>query len=505
MISRLFAATAWAVASVLPVVSGNPTDLYNIFPRQNYDLSTLRPKLSANAQIYLPGTPEFTNLTVRWSNLETPNPNIVIVPATERDVSEIVKFAWTKDIPILGYNGHHGAITTLGRMDSGIEIYLPLLNSISIAKDGKTVTVGGGTNSKKLVDALWAAGKQTVTGTCECVSYLGPALGGGHGWLQGYHGLISDQWVSMNVVLADGTLKTITPQSDLWWAMGGAGHNFGIVTSVTAKIYPLVRPNWAIETIVFSGDKVEAVYAAANKYILQGGNQSADIINWSYWLNDASLDPEKPVIVMYILQEGVNTVDPKYTKPFHDIGPLAVSPKSGTYRDLAAWTGIALDSPPCQDFGFNNPRFPIYTKSYNVTAQKKAYELYKTAVSGASNPYYNSIFMFEDYGTKGVRSIDTKATAFGFRQDLILSAPLIIYAGEGPERDAAVKQLGNQLREILREGTGSPELHAYVNYAYGNEGPKSWYGYETWRQDRLRALKQKYDPKGKFSFYGQIV
>ncbi|KAJ4363215.1 hypothetical protein N0V83_010335 [Neocucurbitaria cava] len=212
-----------------------------------------------------------------------------------------------------------------------------------------------------------------------------------------------------------------------------------------------------------------------------------------------------PVIIMYIIQEGVDAVDSKYTQAFHDLGPLVVSPQSGTYKDLAAWTDIALDSPPCQDFGFNNPRFPIYIKSYNVTAQKIAYDLYASAVSGANNTYTNSIFMFEDYATGGVRALDTSATAFGFRQDLILAAPLIIYEPTDKARDTAVGQLGNKLREIIREGTGSTEVHSYVNYAYGNEGPKGWYGYETWRQDRLKALKKKYDAKGKFSFYGPIA
>lgn len=97
----------------------------------------------------------------------------------------------------------------------------------------------------------------------------------------------------MNIVLANGDMKTIDNKSDLWWGMQGAGHNFGIVTSVTTKIYDIQYTNWAIETIVFSGDKVEDVYEAANKYIVQGGNQSADIHNWSYWLNNASLDADK--------------------------------------------------------------------------------------------------------------------------------------------------------------------------------------------------------------------
>jgi hypothetical protein len=187
---------------------------------------------------------------------------------------------------------------------------------------------------------------------------------------------------------------------------------------------------------------------------------------------------------MYILQEGVKAVESRYTKAFHDLNPLVINPQSGTYRDLAKWTGIALDSPPCQDFGFNNPR---------------------KAISGADNPYTNSILMFEDYASAGVRARPVDATAYGFRQDLILAAPLIIYAPTDAARDAEVKKIGNDVREILRQGTGSSELHTYVNYAYGTEGPKSWYGYESSRQNKLKALKQKYDPKGKFSFYAPIA
>lgn len=130
-----------------------------------------------------------------------------------------------------------------------------------------------------------------MTGTCECVSLLGPALGGGHGWLQGHHGLIADQFVSMNVVLADGSLQTIDATSDLFWAMKGAGANFGIVTSLTSKIYNIQYSNWAIDTLIFSGEKVEVVYQAANDYLLKNGTQPADVINWSYWLNIPAIDP----------------------------------------------------------------------------------------------------------------------------------------------------------------------------------------------------------------------
>lgn len=62
---------------------------------------------------------------------------------------------------MLAFNGAHAAITTLARMQGGIEIYMGQLSSVTIAEDQKTVTVGGGTLTKAVTDALWNAGKQT--------------------------------------------------------------------------------------------------------------------------------------------------------------------------------------------------------------------------------------------------------------------------------------------------------------------------------------------------------
>ena len=101
-----------------------------------------------------------------------------------------------------------------------------------------------------------------------------------------------DQWVSLNIVLADGTLQTIDGQSELMWALKGAGHNFGIVTSVTTKIYNIEHRDWAIETFVFSGDKVEKVYEVANDKLTKNGAQAVDVIHWSYWLNNPEADPQ---------------------------------------------------------------------------------------------------------------------------------------------------------------------------------------------------------------------
>ncbi|KAK7755595.1 hypothetical protein SLS62_002530 [Diatrype stigma] len=214
-----------------------------------------------------------------------------------------------------------------------------------------------------------------------------------------------------------------------------------------------------------------------------------------------------PVILFYIIQEGTTTVDPAYTQPFHDIGPISTSPESGTYRDLARWTNIAVDNPPCQKAGLANPRFPIYLERYNVSAQRLAYDAFAASVGGAASdsPFSAAIFMFEAYPVQGVRAVDGSAAAFAFRSDSLLAAPLITYAPADEALDRRAAALGTQLRDIVRSGSGREELHAYVNYAFGDEAPQSWYGYEPWRQDRLAALKAKYDPAGRFSFFAPVA
>lgn len=60
-------------------------------------------------------------------------------------------------------------------MDGGIEIFLEKLNTVKIAKNGKTAEIGGGTVSKVVTDTLWAKGKQAgklkISRTCTCTIY----------------------------------------------------------------------------------------------------------------------------------------------------------------------------------------------------------------------------------------------------------------------------------------------------------------------------------------------
>jgi hypothetical protein len=79
-----------------------------------------------------------------------------------------------------------------------------------------------------------------------------------------------------------------------------------------------------------------------------------------------------------------------------------------------------------------------------------------------------SSYVFEGYAVAGVRTVKAEGTAFPHRADNILLSPLMVYAPDAG-LDSIVAEFGKRARKTLYEDRGERELHAYVNYAYGNE------------------------------------
>jgi hypothetical protein len=77
-----WAATALAYPQVPSALRGSCPGLE--------DIQALGRKLSSTAHIYFPGSDEFVLASKRWSQLGAPKVDIVVVPGTERDVSETV-------------------------------------------------------------------------------------------------------------------------------------------------------------------------------------------------------------------------------------------------------------------------------------------------------------------------------------------------------------------------------------------------------------------------------
>jgi hypothetical protein len=79
-------------------------------------------------------------------------------------------------------------------------------------------------------------------------------------------------------VLGNGTLVTASQNKnpELFWALRGAGHNFEIVTSMQVKVYD-VPGTWTVYSLVFSADKVEALFELINSMEEEGSGRPKEL------------------------------------------------------------------------------------------------------------------------------------------------------------------------------------------------------------------------------------
>lgn len=140
-----------------------------------------------------------------------------------------------------------------------------------------------------------------ATGICLCTGIAGIMLGGGHGYLQGSHGLLADYILEARVVLADGSRVTTSPDenNDLFWALRGAGHNFGIVTGLKFKIYERFE-QWSEIQMTFSRDDLEEVFSLSNDYVDEA-NHPADLIIWHKYIRLPDISDEVSLDSSHIL------------------------------------------------------------------------------------------------------------------------------------------------------------------------------------------------------------
>ena len=115
-----------------------------------------------------------------------------------------------------------------------------------------------------------------------------------------------------------------------------------------------------------------------------------------------------------------------------------------------------------------------------------------------------SSVQFEGYSLQGMKAVDPTSTAYAHRDDNILVSYAMVYSPLAAN-DAIAAKYGRQSRQLFIDGEAPRQHNAYTNYAYGDETVQQLYGYEPWRLQRLRTLKKRWDPRGRFNFYNPIV
>ncbi|MBB5787236.1 LLM class flavin-dependent oxidoreductase [Jiangella mangrovi] len=198
-----------------------------------------------------PGDPEYR--TARGGYLRGGSPGLVLRPTSTSEVVEAMRFARRHpDLPLGVRSGGHG-LSGRSTNDGGLVIDVGRLDSVTVLDASRRlVRVGAGARWGDVAAALEPHGWALSSGDYGGVGVGGLATAGGIGYLSRSHGLTIDHLVAAEIVLADGSVVRAdeSSQPDLFWALRGAGGNFGIVTSFDFVVDEVGDVGWGFLTQV---------------------------------------------------------------------------------------------------------------------------------------------------------------------------------------------------------------------------------------------------------------
>jgi FAD/FMN-containing dehydrogenase len=435
-------------------------------------------------RVIRPGDADYAEACAGWNQLFAHSPAVVVFAKETADVVNALAWARQNGLPVRARSGRH-ALEGWNAVDDGMVIDVSELKSVTIDAAERTATVGAGLNQMEAVKALGAAGFAAPTGTEGSVGLVGATLGGGFGLLTRNYGMASDNLLAAEIVIAPagGGAEVVVADSqhnaNLLWALRGAGNgNFGVVTSLTYRIYPLTQASHVVAT--WPGlDDFAAVFDVWQRCAPYADRRLTSQLETS----------SHEVVLSGVLASGTPTEARQLLEPILSIGHPDVVATEATWADVYTAFQIPIDQEPANwKFTSQFISEPLPPEAINLLGK-----CLSAAPEGCN--YFTNAF-----GGVVPNSEPTGGAAFAHRNALYYAEP---GAGWGIRGGPAADE--QQTRDCLDWVAQTSEaLQPYVNGAYVNVPNNGMPDWETayWGANvgRLRAIKATYDPCGVFNF-----
>lgn len=189
-------------------------------------------------ELIRPGDDGYDSARRVWNRMIDKRPAVIARCVGAADVMAAVNFAREHGL-LLSIRGGGHSVAGNAVCEGGLMIDLSPMKSIRVDPVAQTARAEPGVLWGEFDRETQAFGLATVGGVVPTTGIAGLTLGGGMGWLTGKHGLTVDSLLSADVVTADGALLRAGAEEneDLFWALRGAGHNFGVVTSFEYRLH----------------------------------------------------------------------------------------------------------------------------------------------------------------------------------------------------------------------------------------------------------------------------
>lgn len=441
-----------------------------------------RLRSSFRGEIVRPDDAGYEDARRVWCAVVDRRPALVVRPVDPADVATAIRFARDQDLPIAVRSGGH-SIDGFSTCDDGMVLDLSLMRGVTVDPAARTARANGGAQLRELDAAAQKHGLVCPVGTVGHTGVGGLALGGGVGRLQRPFGLTVDNLTAVELVTADGrhVRASDAEQPELFWAVRGAGPNFGVVTAFEFRLHPF-GPNVTRGLRIYRPGDALAVWEG---------------------FRDLQRTAPREMSFSYVI--GRAWPDEEYDEKIRG-GPIAVVAFThiGTESDAAAATaGLDRAAKPVMANGGAMPYLDVqgtYDEAYGWGTR------FACAGGFADDVRPTTISAIVDHVARGVDDAGVSFTAQGgaiadLPEDAMAftgrSARLRILAEEmwlDPSRDADAAQWCLDARDIF---VGETVPGHYVNEVPADvTDPAAIYG--AAKADRLRALKRTWDPDNVF-------
>ena len=212
---------------------GNPTQAL---------MEGIKSALNHDSSLYsFPSKMQYQEDDVRRFNLDVKTvPACVTYPKTTEQVVAIVKVAIENGVHVQAKSGGH-SYANFSSPDGGIVVDLKRFRQYSMDQTTWRATVGAGILLGELTKLMYNSGRRAMAyGVCPHVGIGGHATIGGLGPSSRLWGSALDHVEEVEVVTADGRILRASDKqnSDLFWALKGAGAGFGIITTFVLRTEP---------------------------------------------------------------------------------------------------------------------------------------------------------------------------------------------------------------------------------------------------------------------------
>jgi FAD/FMN-containing dehydrogenase len=197
---------------------------------------------SVRGVVLRPGDDDYDEARKIWNGLIDRRPALIVQCTGAADVVDCVNFAREQKLVLSIKGGGHNVAGNAVN-DGGLVIDLSRMNGVHVDPTTRTVRAEGGATWADCDREAQLFGLAVPGGVVFTTGVAGLTLHGGVGHLRRKYGLSIDSLVSVDIVTADGELRRAseTENEDLFWAVRGAGGNFGVVTSFEFRAQPVGR------------------------------------------------------------------------------------------------------------------------------------------------------------------------------------------------------------------------------------------------------------------------